>query len=341
MAVTLEQLAHHVGAEVRGDASCVIWSVATLHGAGAGQISFLSNSRYRKFLAETKATAVVLAEDEAQYCPVNALVAKNPYVAFARIVSFLNPRPRRPGGVHPTALIAPNCQIDASAAVGAHCVIEEGAVIGAGVQLGAGCSLGTGVVIGKDSELMANVTVYSGVRMGERVLIHSGAVIGSDGFGFANERGVWLKIPQIGGVIIGDDVEIGANTTIDRGALEDTVINDGVKIDNLVQIAHNVQIGAHTIIAGCVGVAGSARIGSYCALGGGVGVAGHLEICDNTTVTGMTLVSRSLTEPGVYSSGMPAMTNMKWNKTVARVRHLEDIADRLKGLEQHTDTKKV
>lgn len=341
MAYTLEQLATAVGGEVHGDGACLIESVATLQGAGAGQISFLSNSKYRKYLTETAASAVIIAPADLDACECNALVVTHPHIAFAQVVNLLNPRPRYAAGIHPSAMVDPSAQVSASASIAAQVVIEAGAVIDDGVRIGPGCYVGREVQLGRDTELHANVTLYAGVILGARGIIHSGAVLGSDGFGFANERGRWLKIAQVGRVVIGDDVEVGANTTIDCGAVEDTVIGSGVKIDNLVQVAHNVRIGDHTIIAGCVGIAGSAVIGRHCALGGGVGVAGHLEICDNVTVTGMTLVSRSITEPGVYSSGMPALTNSKWNKTVARLRHLEQMADRVKALEQLADNKKV
>lgn len=341
MAYTLDQLATAVGGEVRGQGQCAIDAVATLRGAGPGQITFLANNKYRKYLTETQASAVIVSTDAAEDCPVNAIVVSNPHLAFAKVVNLLNPRPSYPSGIHPLAVIDPQAVVDSSASIAANVVVEADAVIKAGVRLGPGCVIGKGSRIGIDSELHPNVTVYAGVFIGARAIIHSGSVIGSDGFGFANERGKWIKIAQIGRVIIGDDVEIGANTTIDCGALEDTIISNGVKIDNLVQIAHNVQIGSDSIVAGCVGIAGSAVIGSRCALGGGVGVAGHLEICDNVTVTGMTLVSRSINEPGVYSSGIPAVANAKWNKTVARLRHLDELADRIKGLERNADNKKV
>ncbi|PXF32910.1 UDP-3-O-(3-hydroxymyristoyl) glucosamine N-acyltransferase [Pokkaliibacter plantistimulans] len=331
---TLGEIASHLGADLHGDGQLPIRGLATLRNAKADQLSFLANSKYAKDLQDTHAGAVIIGQDLLGKCPTNALVLANPYLGYARIshwfVTDINP----PAGIHPSAVIASSASIDPSASIGANVVIGEAVMVGANTIIGAGCSVGTASIIGDGCHLMARVTLYSNVRLGNGVLVHSGAVIGSDGFGFAPHQGRWIKIAQLGGVEIGDDVEIGANTTIDSGALEPTRLGNGVKIDNQVQVAHNVQIGDFTAIAGCVGIAGSAIIGKHCTLGGGVGVAGHLEIGDNVHITGMSLVSASIREPGVYSSGTALTTNAQWRKNVARFRNLDDIAKRVKQLEK-------
>ncbi len=330
----LGDLACQVGARVAGDADCMISRIAVLQDAGPGSISFLSNRKYRKFLKTTKASAVILEPSLLDECPVNALVTDNPYLLFAKVAQLMNAPPELEAGRHASAIVAPSAQIDASARIGPGVVVEENAVIGARVEIGAGCLIGAGCRIGDESRLVANVTLCHGVVIGRRVLIHPGAVIGSDGFGLANDEGVWVKVPQLGGVSIGDDVEIGANTTIDRGAIRDTVIGEGVKLDNQIQIAHNVEIGAHTAIAACVGIAGSTRIGSHCTLAGGVGVVGHLDIADHVHFSAQTLVTRSFTEPGYFSGNLPAVPNGVWRKTVARVRQLGAMAQRIRRLER-------
>jgi UDP-3-O-[3-hydroxymyristoyl] glucosamine N-acyltransferase len=335
---TLAKLADMLGATVKGDSACVISGIGTLQSAGKGQLSFLSNSRYKKLIQTTQASAVILARDMAEDCPTNALISANPYLAYAHAATLFMPNHAAKKGVHETAVVAKSAEIDKTAYIDAYAVIGERCVIGPDVQIGPHCVIGTEVRIGKNSVLAANVTVYAGVLLGERALIHSGAVIGSDGFGFANNQGAWVKVPQLGSVHIGNDVEIGANTSIDRGTLENTVIEDGVKIDNLVQIAHNVQIGAHTAIAGCVGIAGSVKIGKYCGLGGGVGVAGHLEIVDHVLVTGMSLVSGSIQKPGVYSSGTTLQPNALWRKNAVRFRQLDELARSVTLLEKATKT---
>ncbi len=329
----LAEIARHIGAEVRGDADCVIHGLAPLERATSGELSYLAGSgRYRKFLSHTRASAVILSAQNAPHCPVAVLIVPDPELAYARAATLLTAQPGRQG-VHPSAWVSPQARIDESAWVGPQCVIEAGVSLGSNVQLGPGCVVEAGVSMGADSRLVAQVTVCRGSIIGRRVLIHPGAVVGSDGFGLANDHGVWIKIPQLGRVRIGDDVEIGANTTIDRGALDDTVIGEGVKLDNQVQVAHNVHIGAHTAIAGCVGIAGSARIGQRCRIGGGVGIAGHLEIADDVTVTGMSLVSKSIRTSGVYSSSVPAEPVAVWNKNLARLRRLEQLSKRLSALE--------
>lgn len=332
---TLGDLAAYVGGTVQGDAGCIITGVATLLNARPGDITFLSAPRYRKYLSSTQASAVILLPGDKDACVTAALVVNNPYAAYARVAAWLyvgSEMAARPG-IHSTACVDADSKIDVSASIGPHCVIEAGVEIAAHAVIGAGCFIGRGTVVGESGRLLANVTLCHGVRLGKRVLVYPGAVIGSDGFGFANDNGVWIKVPQLGGVCIGDDVEIGANTTIDRGALEDTIIEEGVKLDNQVHVAHNVHIGAHTAIAGCVGIAGSTDIGKRCMIGGGVAISGHLKIADNVTITGMTMVTKSIREPGLYSSGIPADTNQQWHKNVVRFRQLDKMAHRLKTVE--------
>lgn len=337
MSFTLADLARRVGARPVGDAGCLIHGVATLTSATESTITFLTNPRYRKHLQATRAAAVILKEDDLPFCPVNALVAAEPYVAYARIAALFAPVPEAAPGIHPSAVVAPSARIEPGASIGPHCVIGANCVVAAGAIVGPGCVLEHDVCIGPDTRLVANVTVYYGCRIGARGLVHAGVVIGSDGFGFANDHGIWVKVPQLGGVVIGDDVEIGANTSIDRGAVEDTVIEDGVKLDNQIQVAHNVRVGAHTAMAGCVGVAGSAVIGKHCAIGGGAGILGHLEIADGTTVTAMSLVTKSLKEPGVYSSGTPLERSELWHKNTVRFKQLDEMARRLRQLEKELE----
>lgn len=334
MSVTLQELADRVGARLAGDAHKAVSGVGTLTHATADQITFLSNPRYRKYLEETSAGAVILLESDLPYCPVDALISSNPYLTYARVAAYFVPDTRDNDGIHASAVIGDGAKIDATATVGPHAVIGADVTVGAGAIIGPGCVVQRDVVIGAGTRLVANVTVYYGCRIGCRVLVHAGAVIGSDGFGFANDKGVWIKVPQLGRVIIGDDVEIGANTTIDRGAVEDTVIEDGVILDNLIQVAHNVHIGAHTAMAGCVGVAGSAVIGKHCAIGGGAGILGHLEIADGVTVTAMSLVTKSIRERGVYSSGTPLQPSDNWHKSAVRFKQLDEMARRLKQIEK-------
>lgn len=330
----LDELAAYVGAELRGDGEKRIQRVATLNQAGALDISFLANARYKKQLRATAAGAVIVAPQYAQDCPVDALVTRDPYVAFAKIATLLNPPPSFEPGVHGSAVMHPSVTLGAGVYVGPHVVLGKDVEVGDGTYIGPGCIVEDGTCIGVRGHLVARVTLCHGTQIGARVLLHPGVVIGSDGFGQANEGGRWIKVPQLGRVIIGDDVEIGANTTIDRGALEDTRIEDGVRLDNLIQVAHNVVIGAHTAIAACVGIAGSTKIGRHCALGGGVGIAGHLEIADGVQVTAMSLITHSIREAGVYSSGVPFQENAQWQKNCVRFKQLDDMARRLKSLER-------
>jgi UDP-3-O-[3-hydroxymyristoyl] glucosamine N-acyltransferase len=306
--------------ELRGDPAASVSHVATLSQAGPGALSFLANSRYRKHLGTSRATAILVTADDAPACPAAALVGPNPYLAYARIASLLYPRAAHAAGIHPTAVVADGARIAASAWVGPLCVIEANAVIGERVQIGAGCTLLTGVRIGDDTRLMPRVTVYDGVTVGRRCLLHGGSVIGADGFGFAPDAGTWVKVPQVGSVVLGDDVEIGANTTVDRGAIGDTRIENGAKLDNQIQVGHNVVIGAHTAIAACTGISGSTTIGQRCMIGGMVGFAGHLTIADDVAITGCSLVSASIREAGSYSSGMPTVETRAWRRMVAHLR---------------------
>jgi len=335
MAITLGELAERLGVKLQGgDPACEITAVSTLQHAGAGDLSFLANRGYRRYLSGTRAAAVILGAEHAAECPVAALVSANPYATYARAAALIAPRAPARQGIHPSAMLEEGCQVDATAWVGPHCIIERGAIIHAGVQLAGGCFIGAGSRIGAHTRLSPNVVVCHDVIIGERVNIYPGAVIGSEGFGLAKEGGKWLEVPQLGSVRIGNDVDIGANTTVDRGALEDTVLEDGVRLDNLIQVAHNVHIGAHTAIAGCVGISGSARIGSHCMIGGGAGIVGHLEITDNVIITGMTMVTKSITEPGIYSSGVPAQDNDSWNRNYARFRQLDRLAKKVHALER-------
>ncbi|POG01195.1 UDP-3-O-(3-hydroxymyristoyl)glucosamine N-acyltransferase [Pseudomonas putida] len=336
--MTLGQLAEALGATLKGPEALQITGLATLQEAGPGQLSFLANPQYRKYLDNCQAAAVLLKAADAEGFAGNALIVADPYLAYARISHLFDPKPKAVAGIHPSAVVAEDAQVDASASVGPFAVIEGGARIGANVSIGAHCFIGARCVVGEGGWLAPRVTLYHDVTIGKRVVIQSGAVIGGEGFGFANEKGIWRKIAQIGGVTIGDDVEIGVNTAVDRGALSDTRIGDGVKLDNQIQIAHNVQIGDHTAMAACVGISGSTRIGKHCMLAGGVGLVGHIDICDNVFVSGMTMVTRSITEPGSYSSGTAMQPLADWRKSAARIRQLDDMAKRLQQLEKRVDT---
>ena len=317
---SLGELAVRFGLELRGDPSLRVSHVATLARATPGSLSFLANPRLRKLLDDSRATAVVIGAADVEHCPVSALISPNPHASFARIASLLHPVAHAPAGIHPSAVVSAEAEVAASASVGPFCVIEAGVLIGERVQLGAGCTVLAGARVGADSRLMPRVTLYGPVRIGERCLLHSGAVIGADGFGFAPDAGSWVKVPQVGGVHIGDDVEIGANTCVDRGAIEDTVIEEGAKLDNQIQVGHNVVIGAHTAIAACTGISGSTTLGKRCMIGGMVGFAGHLTIADDVYVTGCSLVSASIKRAGSYSSGMPTVESRLWRRMVAQLR---------------------
>ena len=328
----LAELAERFGLGLRGDGSLRIHGVGTLSGAGPGQLGFLANARYRKELQGTRASAVVLSAEDAETSPVPCLVAKSPYAAFARISALFETTAAVAPGIHPSAVLAADAVVDPGAQVGPFVTVGARSRITAGAVIGPGCVIGEDCEIGPDSLLVARVTLVARVSLGARVRIHPGAVLGADGFGLAMNAGRWIKVPQLGGVRIGDDCEIGANTSIDRGAIEDTVLEEDVRLDNQIQIGHNVRIGAHTAIAGCAAVAGSARIGRYCLIGGGVGVTGHLDICDRVTITAMSLVTRSITEPGEYSSGMPVQDSRSWRRNGARFRQLDELARKMGAL---------
>lgn len=330
---TLAELADKLGAELRGDPLLQISGVHTLAAAGPHQLSFLANPRYAGELQQTHAGAVLLRPADAGEFAGNALLLANPYLGYARVARLFDRTPRPSAGVHPSAVVSASAQLDASVAVGPCAVVGDDVIIGPGSVIEAGAVIQARTRVGQDCRIRANAVIYHDCLLGDRVNIHSGAIIGSDGFGFANDAGRWEKIAQIGRVVIHDDVDIGANTTIDRGALDDTVIHQGVIIDNQVHLAHNVVIGAFTAIAGCVGIAGSSRIGAYCVLAGGVGVAGHLEVCDKVQFTGMTMVTKSITTPGSYSSGTGMEPTSSWRKTAVRLRQLDDMAHRLRELE--------
>jgi UDP-3-O-[3-hydroxymyristoyl] glucosamine N-acyltransferase len=324
MSIALGELAVRFGCELRGDPDVRITAVAPLASAGPGTLSFLSNPKLASQLAQTRASAVVLDARSAASSAVPALISSNPHALFARIAAVLHPEPALAPGIHRSAVVDPLAQVDASAEVGAQAVIGPGAIIGARCLIGPACLIGPQVHVGADSRLAGRVTLMAGTHLGARVLIHAGAVIGADGFGYAREGERWLKVPQIGAVRIGDDVEIGANTTIDRGAIDDTIIADGVKLDNQIQVGHNVLIGAHTAIAACTGISGSTRIGARCMIGGGCGFAGHIVICDDVVITGMAMVSHSISAPGVYSNGIPIEPARRWRRVVARLKLLAD-----------------
>jgi UDP-3-O-[3-hydroxymyristoyl] glucosamine N-acyltransferase len=331
---SLSDLIIRFGGEVLGDASVRIRQVAPLDIAGPGEIAFLSNARYERQLAATRASALIVGPDARDSTTLPRIVCPNPYAYYAKVSTLINPRARPEPGIDPRAAVDAQASVATSAFVGAYAVIEAGASIAEGAEVHPGCYVGRNARVGRDSVLNPGVTVYHQCVIGERAMVHSGAVIGADGFGMAMEAGRWLKIPQIGRVVIGDDVEIGANTTIDRGAMGDTVIEDGVKMDNQIQIGHNCRIGAHTAIAGCVGIAGSTRIGKYCRLGGSAMIGGHLEIADNVEISGGTTVAKSILSEGTYTSVFPVSPHDEWLRNASILRHLREMRDRIRKLEE-------
>ncbi len=339
MVIPLGKLASEIGAALIGDPDFAIECAAPLDRAQSGALSFLGDPRYRRYLAKTRASAVILGPEFVDECPAAALVSDNVYLSYAKAAALLYPRDRSVAGVHPTAVVDTGCDIDPSASVGPFCVVGFGTRIGARVVIGSGAVIEQDCVIDDDTHIGPRTTLGSGTRIGKRCSIQSGAVIGSDGFGLANDEGAWVGIPQLGRVIIGDDVGVGANTTIDRGALEDTVIEHGVKLGNQIEIAHNVRIGAHTAIVGCNGIAGSTTIGKHCAIGGAVDIADHLRIADNVTVTGRSFVSRSIKEPGTYSSETPLQPTRRWRRNFARFQELDQLAKRVDALEKRLSNK--
>ncbi|MEM1112423.1 MAG: UDP-3-O-(3-hydroxymyristoyl)glucosamine N-acyltransferase [Pseudomonadota bacterium] len=331
---TLGELAQRLGLSFSGDAERSLSGLSTLAAAGPDDLSFLANRRYATQLSETLAGAVILQAEFVDQCPSDCLIAEDPYLAFARLSGLFDRSPKQAAGVHPSATVADGASVDESASIGPQAVVEEGAVLGPDVTVGALAYIGHNCEIGKGCIIHAGASVQHSVRMGRYCVIHPRAVIGGDGFGFAPGPDGWEKIHQLGGVLLGECVEVGACTTIDRGALADTVLEDGVIVDNLVQIAHNCHIGKNTAIAGCSGLAGSTIIGANCTLAGGVGVVGHVEICDNVHVTGMTMVTKSITEPGSYSSGTPMTSTRDWKRNAVGFAQLDAIRRRLKALEQ-------
>lgn len=334
---TLGELAVRFGCELRGNPEVRVTQIASLESATSDAIGFLANSKYLRHLVTTSAGAVILDAKAAEHCPVPSLVAKNPHATFARVAAILHPAATEPTGAHSTAAIDPTARIDGTASIRAGCVIGADVQIGARVVIGPGCVVLRGVEIDSDTRLVARVTICERVRIGKRCIIHPGAVIGSDGFGNANDGGVWVKVPQIGSVVLGDDVEVGANTTIDRGAIGDTVIEEGVKLDNQIQIGHNVRVGAHTAMAAGVGIAGSTTIGKHCMFAGKVGVAGQLEICDGVILMGRATVSGSITKPGSYSGTLGLEETNSFRRNAARFRQLDDMAKQLNRLTRLCD----
>ena len=337
--LTAAALAERFALELKGDGDAVVTGVATLANAEPDQLSFLSNPRYRGQLAQSRAGVVVMRAADADGHAGTALVAADPYVAFAKIAALFDPPPPLRPGIHASAVVDPSASVDPQAQVDAFCSIGARARIGAGAVIGPGCVIGEDCTIDEGCVLVARVTLVRRVRLGRRVLIHPGAVLGADGFGLAMDAGRWIKVPQQGGVVVGDDCEIGANTTIDRGAIEDTVLAEDVRLDNQIQIGHNVRIGAHTAMAGCVAVAGSATIGRYCLVGGAAGILGHLEVCDKVMITAMSLVTHSIREPGEYSSGTPLMPNREWRRNAARFKQLDTLARRVNAQRNTTRDK--
>jgi UDP-3-O-[3-hydroxymyristoyl] glucosamine N-acyltransferase len=335
MTVTLGELAVRYGCELRGEPAATVDSVASLSQAGARSVTFLANPKYVAQLKDTRAGVVILDAKSADASPVAALIAANPHATYARIATLLHPDPPRNPGVHPTATVAASAMVDASSEIAAQAFLGERVRIGARCFVGPGTVIEQDAVIGDDTRLIARVVIRQRVKMGARCIVQPGAVIGGDGFGFAPDKGTWIKVPQIGTVVIGEDVEIGANTTIDRGALEDTVIEEGVKIDNLIMIAHNVRIGAHSALAAQVAIAGSSVLGKRCILGGRAGLTGHISLCDDVVVLGTSFISHSITKPGVYSSALPSEEASVWRRIVARIKRLDTMAKRLRAVEKH------
>lgn len=335
----LDELVARLGGELVGDPAITVTRVATLDQAGAGDLAFLANPKYAAKLKACQAAAVIVAPAARELTDLPRILSPDPYLYFARVAQLFNPPEHFAPGVHPTASVA--CTLPASVTVGAGASVEAGAQIGERVVIGPGCRIGRGASIGAGTRLHPNVTIYHDCVVGRDCLVHSGAVIGSDGFGFARERdGNWVKIPQVGRVVVGDEVEIGANTTIDRGALDDTVIGNGAKLDNQIQIGHNVRIGERTAIAGCVGIAGSTTIGARCMIGGQAGIIGHLSIADDVVISAGTLVTKSIRQRGVYTANLPVQGHAEWVKNFAHLRHLDALVDRIRALEQRLEERK-
>lgn len=338
--LTLKHVASHLQLDFKGDGDAVISRLAPIATASENELTYLEQSKYRKFLTQSKAAAIILKQADLAFCPTNAIISDNPHYHFAKVAElFLKPHDM-PIGIHQTATIGQNCEIDESAAIGPYVCIGNNVKILAGTVIHPHCVIQDGCTIGQNTTLYSRVTLYPNVHLGNHSVIHSGTVLGSDGFGYAKTSHGWYKVPQLGGVIIGSFVEIGANSCVDRGAMVHTVIEDGVKIDNLVQIAHNVHIGKNTIIAGCVAIAGSSKIGANCLIAGGVGIADHVEICDNVIITGLSGVSKSLTQPGVYSGNIAAHSHDLWLKNNVHFQRLHEYAKRIQQLEKKLSDEK-
>lgn len=334
---TLSQLASHLDLTFEGDGEVELTRIATLSGAGEGDVSFLSNRSYLGDVKETAASAVIISPELAGHYTGNKLLSDQPYVTFAQVAEMFAPKPAQSTGIHPKAHIDATAELGDNVSVGAFSVISADVSLGDGVRIGDRVTIGPGCQIGAGSVIKSGVVIEHRCQLGQRVTLHPGVVIGADGFGLARDKDRWLKIPQTGRVVIGDDCSVGANTTIDRGAIEDTILSDDVHLDNQIQIGHNVRIGAHTVIAGCAAVAGSAQIGANCLIGGGAGVVGHISVCDGVTVQAMALVTNNITKPGVYGSVAPLQENAQWRKTAVRIKQLDDLARRLKKLERTTN----
>jgi UDP-3-O-[3-hydroxymyristoyl] glucosamine N-acyltransferase len=337
---SLRAIARRFGGEIAGDPDFAVRGVATLESAGRDHIAFLANARYLPQLKATRAGAVIVGEAGRAATRLPRIVCANPYAYFARVSALFNPEPAPQPGAHATAVIDAAARVAADAQIGPCAVIERAADIGPGCVIGAGCFIGEGAAIGAGTRLYPNVTVYHGCVIGARVILHAGVVIGADGFGIAMDQGRWVKVPQVGRVVIGDDVEIGANTTVDRGALDDTVIEEGVKLDNQIQVAHNVRIGAHTAIAACTGIAGSAKIGKHCRIGGASGIAGHITIADGVEISTYTLITKSIDRPGTYTGAYAFEPHRDWLKNAAQLRHLAELAQRVRELEKRAKQRK-
>ena len=329
---TLGDLSRTLGGAVAGNPDVKVHKVGTLENASAGAITFVSNERFLHQLPHTKASAVILTPAHQEATAISRIVCDNPYAYFARVSALLNPVKFIAHGKHPSAVVPDSAALGARVSIGPHAVLGENVRLADDVVIGSNVYVGDNCVLGEGTRLLPNVTIYHDCRLGARCLVHAGVVIGADGFGIAADNGVWVKVPQVGCVVIGDDVEIGANTTIDRGAIDDTLIEDGVKLDNLIQIAHNVHVGAHTAIAACTGIAGSVRIGKRCRIAGAVGIAGHLAIADDVEISAKTLITKSITQAGTYSGGYPFEANRTWRRNAAQIRHLDELVKTVKQL---------
>lgn len=337
MAISLGELAARFDCELRGDAGIEIRSVAPLHRGAPDSLSFFSNPALEPQLAATEAGAVVLREEDVDKCPTACLVNSNPYACYARIAGYLHPPPPFEPGIHPQAFVADSAEVSPSAFIAANASIADKAIVGDGCYVGEGAVVGPDCKLGSDSRVLANATIVRNATIGERCIIHPGAVIGSDGFGNAMTPQGWVKVPQLGGVRIGNDVEVGANATIDLGALGDTLVGDGVRLDNLVHLAHNVELGEHTAMAAQSGIAGSTVVGKRCMLGGQAGIVGHVTICDDVIINGKTMITKGISEPGVYASGFPSEPVKQWNRLVAQLRRIGKLQERVRKLEQERE----